>query len=52
MDTDKRRAAMTARAEVSVAAPLDAVWRVIADVTRTAEWSHECRQVAWLDGAG
>jgi uncharacterized protein YndB with AHSA1/START domain len=42
---------MTGRAEVIVAAPVDAVWRVVADVTRTGQWSHECHEVAWLDGA-
>src|SRR6266702_2020774 len=36
---------------VIVDAPVEAVWRVITDVTRTGEWSHECRQVAWLHGA-
>jgi uncharacterized protein YndB with AHSA1/START domain len=51
MDTTTRRAAMTGRAETTVTAPVDAVWRVIADVTRTGEWSHECHHVAWLDGA-
>ena len=51
MDTRKRRAAMNGRAEATVNAPVDAVWRVVADVTRTGEWSHECRDVAWLDGA-
>ena len=51
MDTKKHRAAMTGRAEATVTAPVDAVWRVVADVTRTGEWSHECRDVAWLDGA-
>lgn len=37
--------------EVVVTAPVDAVWKVISDVTRTGEWSHECRRVTWLDGA-
>ena len=27
------------------------VWEVVRDVTRTGEWSHECRRVEWLDGA-
>jgi hypothetical protein len=45
------RARMSGRAEVIVAAPVDVVWRVVADVTRTGEWSHECREVAWLRGA-
>ena len=43
--------ARTGRAEVVVDAPIDDVWRVVADVTRTGEWSHECRQVTWLDAA-
>jgi hypothetical protein len=51
MNARMPRAAMTGRAEATVAAPVDAVWRVIADVTRTGEWSHECRHVVWLDGA-
>lgn len=32
-------------------APIDAVWAVLSDVTRTGEWSHECRRVRWLGGA-
>jgi uncharacterized protein YndB with AHSA1/START domain len=42
---------MAGRVEVIVAAPVEAVWQVIADVTRTGQWSHECRHVVWLDGA-
>lgn len=34
--------------EVLVAASPDAVWEVVRDVTRTGEWSHECRRVEWL----
>jgi hemerythrin-like domain-containing protein len=37
--------------EVVVEAPIDAVWRIVADVTRVGEWSHECRRVEWLDAA-
>jgi uncharacterized protein YndB with AHSA1/START domain len=51
MSTTKRRLARTCRAEVIADAPVEAVWRVVADVTRTGEWSHECLQVSWLDGA-
>jgi hypothetical protein len=29
----------------------DQVWAVVADVTRTGEWSHECAVVELLDGA-
>ncbi len=25
-----------------------AVWAVVRDVTRTGEWSHQCRSVVWL----
>lgn len=40
-------------AEVSVTVPVppEAVWAVVVDVTRTGEWSHEARRVAWAGGA-
>lgn len=37
-------------AEVEIAAPPEAVWDLIADVTRMGEWSPECYRCAWLDG--
>jgi uncharacterized protein YndB with AHSA1/START domain len=37
--------------EVTTAAVPEAVWAVLADVTRVSEWSHECRSVRWLDGS-
>lgn len=37
---------------VEVTATPEQVWRVIADVTRTGEWSHECRSVRWLSEPG
>lgn len=40
------------RVEVIVDAPVEDVWRVVADVTRTGEWSHECRTVSWVPGTG
>jgi uncharacterized protein YndB with AHSA1/START domain len=43
--------AQACRVEVMVDAPPESVWRVIADVTRTSEWSHECHHVVWLGGA-
>jgi uncharacterized protein YndB with AHSA1/START domain len=46
-----RHVPRSARVEVTVAAPVEAVWGVVADVTRTGEWSHECHRVEWLDGA-
>ena len=47
-----KRVQRAGRAEVTVDAPIDAVWAVLSDVTRTGEWSHECRRVRWLRGAG
>lgn len=43
-----RSVAPTCRTEVIVDASVEAVWRVVADVTRTSEWSHECHRVTWL----
>jgi hypothetical protein len=37
--------------EVTVPATPAEVWAVIADPTRTGEWSHETNEVWWLDGA-
>lgn len=34
-----------------VNAPVEAVWSVIADVTRVGEWSGECRQCEWVGDA-
>ncbi|MFE0626111.1 SRPBCC family protein [Streptomyces sp. NPDC058864] len=47
----ERGVARTCRSEVVVDAPAGAVWRVVADVTRNSEWSHECHRVTWLRGA-
>lgn len=38
-------------AELVVDTPLDDVWRVASDVTRTGEWSGECHEVTWRRGA-
>lgn len=46
-----RRLPQTGAAEVVVEALPEAVWAVLADVTRVGEWSHECRGAEWLDGA-
>ena len=40
-----------ARVEFVADAPIDAGWALVADVTRTGEWSHECVSSEWLDGA-
>ncbi|HTL84374.1 MAG TPA: SRPBCC family protein [Acidimicrobiia bacterium] len=39
------------RVEAVADAPVDAVWNVLVDLTRTGEWSHECQGVEWLGGA-
>lgn len=36
---------------VEVAAPQDAVWEVVSDVTRVGEWSHECAGARWIGDA-
>ena len=51
METAKGRVARTCSVEVTAGAPLESVWQVIADPTRTGEWSHECHHVTWLGGA-
>jgi uncharacterized protein YndB with AHSA1/START domain/hemerythrin-like domain-containing protein len=35
---------------VEIAAPIEAVWKLVADPLRVPQWSHECRQVRFLDG--
>ncbi len=46
-----RRIPRAGQVDIVVDAPIDAVWNVVADVTRVGDWSHECRRVEWLDGA-
>jgi uncharacterized protein YndB with AHSA1/START domain len=46
-----RRMPRSSKVEATVPATIDAVWAVVSDVTRTGEWSHECRRLTWLDGA-
>jgi len=36
---------------VEFAASVEAVWQLVADPTRTPEWSHECHGIEFLDGA-
>ncbi|MDT5327032.1 MAG: hypothetical protein QOF25_4184 [Mycobacterium sp.] len=45
------RRQLSADVGVDVAAPPEAVWQVVADPVRTCEWSHECTEVEYLDGA-
>ena len=43
-----RRVQMQNRVTVTVDADVDEVWKVVADVTRVGEWSHECVGAAWV----
>ena len=38
-------------ASAVIDAPIDAVWKVVSDVTRVGEWSGECQGCAWVGGA-
>jgi uncharacterized protein YndB with AHSA1/START domain len=40
-----------ARVETVVDAPPASVWAVVGDPRRTGEWSHECLDVEFVDGA-
>ena len=43
-------AAPTAEQSIEVNAPADACWSLVADVTRTPEWSPVCHRCEWIDG--
>ncbi|OJF84389.1 hypothetical protein NS14008_17465 [Nocardia seriolae] len=45
------RSSLGGRHEVHTRAAPEAVWQVLAEVTRIGEWSHECLRAEWLDGA-
>ena len=45
------RVGKSCEASIVVDAPVEAVWELVSDVTRTGEWSVECRGAEWLDGA-
>ncbi len=40
-----------ASASIEIDAPPEAVWHLVADVTRMGEWSPECVRAEWEDGA-
>jgi hypothetical protein len=42
----------TAQVSIEIAAPVDVVYDLIADVTRMGEWSPECVSCEWLDHPG
>jgi hypothetical protein len=46
-----RRVQKNGQCQVHVDAAIGAIWDVVRDVMRTGEWSHECVEVVWLDGA-
>ena len=39
------------RESIEIAAPPEAVYDLVADITRMGEWSAECYRCVWLDGA-
>jgi hypothetical protein len=45
------RLARDLRVEADVQATPAEVWRVVSDVIRIGEWSHECRRLEWIGGA-
>ena len=36
---------------IEIDIPPDRVYALISDVTRTGDWSQECRRCRWMDGA-
>jgi uncharacterized protein YndB with AHSA1/START domain len=38
-------------ASIAIQAPVEAIWALVTDITRTGEWSPEATGGAWLDGA-
>ncbi len=46
-----QRVQKTGHCEVRTDVPIDQVWAIVRDVTRTGEWSHECLSVSWVEGA-
>ena len=44
--------ARSGEVRLHVNAPPRDVWALLADLDRMGEWSPECYQVTWLDGAG
>jgi len=41
----------TVSSSIDIHAPLEDVYALVSDVTRTGEWSPECVNCRWLDGA-
>src|ERR1700709_466239 len=36
---------------IGIAAPPDRIYELLSDLPRMGEWSPECRQVEWIEGA-
>jgi hypothetical protein len=45
------RTARRGEVKIHIDAPTQKVWDTLVDVERMGEWSPECHQVRWLDGA-
>lgn len=41
----------TVSSSIDIDAPVDQVYALVSDITRTGEWSPECARCRWLDGA-
>ena len=51
-DTAQVSLPTTASRSIEIAAPPEVVYDLVSDVTRTGEWSPECRSCEWLDEPG
>jgi hemerythrin-like domain-containing protein/uncharacterized protein YndB with AHSA1/START domain len=40
---------LNGQVSVEISAPIDVVWKLVADPVRVPQWSHECRRVRFLD---
>ena len=45
------RTARNGEVKIHIDAPTQKVWEMLANLDRMGDWSPECRQVVWLDGA-
>lgn len=40
-----------ARAQDTIAAPPEVVWRIVSDIARVSEWSPQCYRSEWIGGS-
>ena len=52
VDTSGVSLPSTASRSIDIAAPPEVVYDLVSDVTRTGEWSPECRSCDWIDEPG